>query len=394
MSIGTAGADHVLAEARRWLGPANDPDDLQDFADLTPWTFTRMQDAARTRARSNGGLVVASGGTTGAPKLTVMAPNLGVPRLLPHWRPLGAGDVLLNLFSPGRMWGAQYFYNALSGYCQSTVAPIGSLAPKDVAEWAPTLAGLGVNAIAGAPNAVARFAEAVSANGVDLDVRTIIWAGEPMTPARSTVIHEAFPEAGLWGNYGSIETFVIGVNRPGCRTDVFHLLPDQLLEPEDEGALLSRVGEGWPAPAVRFRLGDRVEPMTCPCADGHAFRVVGRVDDQFKLCGVMLRAGDILERAVTIPGVREAQLLLYCDPADPAAVTSLQLHYTEAEREAHGVRSELVRRTDGLDILDLSVPDTVSVKRVAVLERSPRTDKVLPVLWRDALDPPNHGGHS
>ena len=351
--------------------------ELAEMLTGPPWTHTELGAVAAARGRAAGGLVVCSGGTTAQPKLTVIAPDLGVPRVLARWRPLRTGDVLLNLFSTGKMWGAQYFYNALAVQCRAMVAPMGALDSAEFDEWVDDIIGLQVNAIAGAPNVLARFADTVRASGVDLPIRTVIWAGEPMTRSRVAAIRAAFPAAGLWGNYGSIETFVVGVSYPECRLGALHLLPDQFLEPHDDGALLTRVGEGWPVPALRFRLGDRISPGDCPCGAGDAFEVAGRADDNFKLCGGMVRAGDVLANAAQVDGVDDVQLVLYRDPDVPAAVIGIRLRYTGANADAAMVRDHLVHSIEDLEIADGHSPEADP--------RRPRT--------RRAAQPEDQQGH-
>lgn len=377
MSIGDVGTPEILAEVRRWRG-----NEIEVGGDLPSWTHADVQAAALARAESDGGQVVSSGGTTGRPKLMVVAPDLGVPRLVSHWRPLHPGDVLLNLFSTGKMWGAHYLFNALAVHCRSTVVPLGALNPQEFEEWAGEIVDMKVNAVAGAPNVLARFAGMVRDSGVKLPVRTVIWAGEPMTRARKAAICSAFPEAGLWGVYASTETFVIGVSRPECRLGAIHLLPGQRLEPDDDdGALLTRVGEGWPIPALRFRLGDRIRAADCPCGARDAFEILGRVDDNFKLYGVMVRAGEVLDKAESAEGVDEVQLVLYHDPDIPSAVVGIRLRYTGSNIDAALVRDRLVRGIEELGIVDRHTPEAITVDHVSDVERSPRTNKVLPVLW-------------
>jgi len=385
VTIGSIEPARILSEARRWradevaaLGAAARP------TDLPPWTHPQLQSAAAARAHDAGGLVVCSGGTTGAPKLTVLAPDLGVPRVLAAWRPLGPGDVLLNLFPTGKMWGAQYFYNALAVQCRSAVAPIGALRPEEFGEWADVIVGLGITALAGSPNVLARFADMVRDAGVRLPVRAVLWSGEPMTRPRVDAIRSAFPRAGLWGNYGSIETFVIGVSYPECRLGALHLLPDQCLEPDDGGALLTRVGDGWPSPALRFRLGDRIRHIECPCGVGDAFEVLGRADDNVKLYGGMVRVGDVLAHAAAVPGVDEAQVVLYRDPDVPSAIVGMRLCYAGPNPDPDGVRERIVRALEDLDILDRHTPEAFVVSRVTDVERNPKTQKVVPLLWRSA----------
>lgn len=385
-TIGSVQEADLRTEAGRWREESGPGGGDPQVEGLAPWTHDRLKAVAEGRAQAAGGLVVCSGGTTGAPKRTVLAPDLGVPRVVSEWRPLQPGDVLLNLFSTGKMWGAQYFYNAVALHCRSTVAPMGALNAQEFDEWADEIVGMGVNAIAGAPNVLAVFAEAVRASGVELPIRTVIWSGEPMTQARATAIRSAFPEAGLWGNYGSIETFVIGVSRPDCALGALHLLSDQFIEPEEGGALLTRVGDGWPVPAWRFRLGDRLRPTACPCGEGDAFEVLGRADDNIKLYGGMVGIGDVLAKAGRIEGVGEVQLVLYRDPEVPSAVVGMRLRYTGPDPDTGLVRDRLVHSIEDLEILDRHTPEAVAVDRVPEVERSPRTNKVLPVVWRSARD--------
>ena len=278
-TIGTLTDDQLRSAAARSL-PAG-----PDGAQPGPWTYAELSAAAWERAEVDGSLVVASGGTTGAAKIVALAPHLGVPLVTAAWQPLGQGDVLLNLFPPGRMWGAHYFYNAVALHSRAATVPMGALAAQELTAWADVITELGVTALAGAPNVLARFAEAVDRTGIRLPVRSVLWSAEPLTAGHAATLAATFPGAGLWGNYGSIETFVIGVSRPGCGPGVQHLLAGQQLELDDAGALLTRAGDGWPVAAWRFRLGDRIASATCPCGDGDPFRVLGRADDAFKLYG-------------------------------------------------------------------------------------------------------------
>jgi phenylacetate-CoA ligase len=388
MTIGTLATADIVGEARRWSELAGTPCPavVREVTDLRPWSHADLRPAARAYAARPGGMVVASGGTTGAPKLSYIAADMGIPRMRASWDPLRPDDLLLNLFTMGRLWGAHPFYSALAAHSSCAVAPMGAVLPDEVPDWVDTLVGLGVTALAGAPNVLSRFARAVSATGARLPVRTVIWSGEPMTAARAAAVRAAFPTAGLWANYGSIETFPIGVNGPTCPPGTMHLLPGQLLEPDRDGALLTRVGDGWPAPAVRLRLGDRVRPASCSCGSRDAFEVLGRADDRFKLYGNMLSVSDILHHASTVDGVFEAQLVLYRDPHAPDAVNGICLRYNGTTVEPAQVHKELVTAVRQLAAVSRHAPEAVAVEQVTEMESNTRTNKVVPVLWRDAAN--------
>ena len=349
------------------------------------WTHDELSAAGATLAARRGGFVVASGGTTGDPKIITLAPDLGVPRVLASWQPFDVGDVVLNLFPPGRLWGAHYFYNAVATHSGALAVPLGALGPPALPDWIDVIRGLGVTALAGAPNVLAGFADAMRHEGVRLGVRSIVWSGEPLTEGHLQRLAQAFPEAGLWGNYGSIETFVIGISRAACRRGVLHLLPEQRLELDDGGARLTRRGGGWPVPAWRFRLGDRLARARCSCGDADGFEVLGRADDAFKLYGGRVRTGDLLRNATAIHGVVSAQAVLYRDPEVPAAITGLVVRCT-GSRPASEVRAELVRSLQDLAICDRHTPGAIQVQMVDQLDVHPRTLKVRPVVWREAAE--------
>jgi phenylacetate-coenzyme A ligase PaaK-like adenylate-forming protein len=341
---------------------------------------------SRALAATAGGQVVASGGTTGRLKLTTIAHHQGIPRLLRSWCPVGPGDVLLNLFRPGRLWGAHYFYHALAAHCACSVLPMGPVSEADLPDWAGVFADVGVTTLVGAPSVLADFAAAAVATGTTLDVRTVIWAGESLTPARAAAITSAFPQARFWGNYGSIETYVIGTNRPGCDPGVLHLLPDQVLEVDPERALLTRTGSGWPVPTVRYRLGDRIEAAECPCGRADSFRVLGRADDRVKFFNTMLRLGDVLDVVRGIDGVADAQLALTADGPERTAVAELEVRYVGAQRDPAVVRAELLRRVYALEPISGQRPGLVRVARVSELDRNERTGKVPPQVWTRVRD--------
>lgn len=375
MRIGHVDPAAVRAAAARLAALGGSPAAAEP-AECGPAEVTAI---SRAIAATEGGHVVASGGTTGKIKITTIAHHQGIPRLLRTWHPLHPGDMLLNIFRPGRLWGAHYFYNALAAHCEASVLPMGPVSAEELLDWSGVFGDTGVTALAGAPSGLADFAAAAKAIGVELPVRTVIWAGEPMTPARRDVIADAFPVCRLWGNYGSIETYVIGVNRPECDPGAVHLLPDQLLETDAERTLLTRTGDGWPVPVVRYRLGDRIAAAVCPCGQGDAFRVLGRVDDRVKFYNTMLCLGDVLDVVRAVDDVTDAQLVL--TPDGPGA-SAVEVRYLGAV-DAATVRAHLLRKVYALTVIAAHRPDSVSAYRLSTLDRDERTGKVTPYTWRD-----------
>ncbi|MEV0962403.1 AMP-binding protein [Streptomyces sp. NPDC049910] len=384
-TVGRLPWDAVLAAARRIAGPGGGPavpHAPTGLHDLAVTAATDVLAVSRATTRGGGAAVMSSGGTTGRPKLTYVAHHQALDRLLREWRPLSPSDTLLNLFTPGRMWASHYYMHALAERVGCDVVPAGPFDPGEVADWLGILADVGVNALAGTPTSLADFAQGLLDSGLTLPVDKLIWMAEPWTPAKERTVRSAFPGVGFWGNYGSVETYVIATNTPACDARTLHLMPDQLLESDDAGALLTRTGDGWTVPTVRYRLGDRIAPVSCRCGRPDGLRVLGRADDAISVHCVVVRVAEILDVVRAHPGVREAQLVL--DRAGGTAHTTDRLCVRYAgDAPAGDVRALVLRDFYHLGVLARSHPEAVTARAVPRVSRVERTGKIPPVVWRE-----------
>src|SRR5436190_23632817 len=84
------------ALAGRYVGLSGHP--LEDFPILTKADLRTAQRDVLALAvrRPTGALVLGSGGTTGAPKLSLMPDAMFVAELRRHWNPLDHQDILIN----------------------------------------------------------------------------------------------------------------------------------------------------------------------------------------------------------------------------------------------------------------------------------------------------------
>lgn len=384
MTIGRAAWPELLAQAEYLAtrGGLGVPGGAVSLTDLPVTGAAEILNVTSARAVGAGSVLMSSGGTTGKPKLTYVPYHQAIDRLLPEWNPLAPGDVLLNLFNPGRMWGSHYYMQTLGERSGCTVVPSGPYAPEAVADWLPMFEDVGLNALAGTPTGLADFAEGVLSAGAALPVRTVIWMAEPWTDTKRETVRGAFPEAGFWGNYGSVETYVIATNNPDCDPDVLHLLPDQIVEPDDGGALLSRVGAGWTMPTVRYRLGDRVGAAVCGCGRPDGLQVLGRADDSVSLRSALFSVGEVLALARQQPGVQEAQLVLTRNTDSLRAASALTLEFL-GDADPEFICSQLIREFYHLAAISQRYPGAITAHRVDRLNRVERTNKVPPAVWRD-----------
>jgi phenylacetate-CoA ligase len=375
----------VVGQARRLAarGGAPVPADAAQLADLPVTGPAETLAVTRHAIGEGGAALMSSGGTTGQPKLTYVPHHQAIDRLLREWQPLTPDHVLLNLFNPGRLWASHYYMQTLAERVRCTVIPFGPMTPDDVARWLPMLADVGCNALAGTPTALADFAEGVLRAGEKLPVDAVIWMAEPWTEGKHRTMRRAFPGAQYWANYGSVETYVIATGTPRCDLQTLHLMPDQLLELDDGGALLSRVGAGWTTPVVRYRLGDRVGAAECRCGRPDALRVLGRADDAVSLRSALFGIGEVVAHACALPGVDEAQLVLTRSTDSFGAASGLTLEYCGTARP-DAVRDHLTAHFIHLAAVQDRYPGAISARRVARIHRVERTNKAAPAVWHDA----------
>lgn len=335
---------------------------------------------SRRFTRGTGALLMSSGGTTGQPKITYVAYHQALDRLRRQWWPLAPGDLLLNLFTPGRMWASHYYMQALAERSGCDVIPAGPYSPAEIGDWLDTFNRLGVDAAAGNPTALADLARGVLDAGGTLPIRKLIWMAEPWTRAKEETVRAAFPEAEIWGNYGSVENYVIATNTPACDLATLHLMPEQLLELDDEGALLSRAGDGWTVPVVRYRLGDRIAPAVCRCGREDGLRVLGRADDAVKVYGTLIGVGEVLSLVAGRADVDEAQLVLTPGKDGDRSVSRMTVQFTGAAA-APEILDELLRKFYDLGVVAQHYPEAIAVRAVQRLGRVSRTNKVPPMIW-------------
>ncbi|QFT54827.1 AMP-binding protein [Microbulbifer sp. THAF38] len=386
MAIGHLNWDQLLCHAKSLsehggLSVPTNATRIEDLPISGPEEILRITKAI---ANTNGAILNSSGGTTGKPKLAYTPFHQAMGRLLQQWKPLGPGSVLLNLFNPGRLWGAHYFIQTLCEKSKAISVPAGPFTPEEVSAWIETFDEIGINALAGAPTGLADFAQGLMDAKGKLAINTIIWMAEPWTESKFKAVRSAFPNAGFWCDYGSVETNSIAVNGPECDRDTYHLLPDQLIEPNDHGALLTRIGDGWTVPLIRYRLGDKIEKSHCRCGRSDALIIEGRADDSVSLLSALISTGQVIRLAEQVPGVEEVQLLLTRSKKETAIreASVFTITFTGAA-EPQQVSKQILNGIHNLASVVHQYPNSFLVKRVQKLQRVTRTNKVPAVIWRE-----------
>ncbi|WP_226646786.1 AMP-binding protein [Microbulbifer variabilis] len=384
MAIGHLNWDQLLCQAKSLSdhGGLSVPANASRIEDLPISGPEEILHITKAIAKTNGAILNSSGGTTGKPKLAYTPFHQAMERLLQHWKPLGPGSVLLNLFNPGRLWGAHYFIQTLCEKSKAITVPAGPFTPEEVHLWIETFQEIGINTLAGAPTGLADFAQGLLDTKSKLDINTIIWMAEPWTESKFKTVRNAFPKAGFWCDYGSVETNSIAVNGPECDRDTYHLLEDQLIEPDDHGALLTRIGDGWTVPLIRYRLGDKIKESNCRCGRSDALIIEGRADDSVSLLSALVSTSQVIKLAEQVPGVEEVQLLLTRSKKETSikAASVFILTFT-GSAEPEKVRARILEGVHNLASVVHQYPDSFLSRRVQMLRRVKRTNKVPAVIW-------------
>ncbi|MBM7774782.1 phenylacetate-CoA ligase [Actinokineospora baliensis] len=353
------------------------------FTDLPEMTREDIT-AAMTPVAGDGGrsgaYLFTSGGSTAAPKIAWIPIEMHTAAIAAHWRPLRSDDVLANLAMPGRLWSAHYFYNALARHCGADVIGLGHVEAEEWPHWLDFLHRHGTTALTGTPSTLRQVLDLAVATGHPIldRLRTAVFFGEPCPDALAGLCREL--GIGLWGNYGSTETWVIGHNGPTCHPRTFHPLPHQHVEVVDGAALITTTHPDAVAPVLRYRVGDLVSWAKCPCgAAQQALAVHGREGVLIKFAGTLVSPQELVELALLEPSVAAAQAV--CFDGEPERLEIRVVPTPGSDVDTAALRAALVDSQIDLRFALRGDDDgfqVVVVDRLRVNERTAKT----PVLLR------------
>lgn len=252
-----------------------------------------------------------SGGTTGSPKLGFAPTGLYMAEVYEQWKPIGPGDLFVNGWSAGKLWGGHYLVAAYADLTGCTGVPLGSIGKHEYDDWFGFFIERGVTAIGGSPSGLRALFGYARENGIKLpELRSVLWLGEAWHPQLDADIPAVAPNARRWGLYGSTETWVLGTNTPDCPDDTWHLLPSQLAHiGADQLIDFTSLKPHGLNPVLRYQTGDAGEWVQCDCGDeGRALRLLGRRDGVVKFRSVGIDVDAMIADVGTWPGVSRAQL--------------------------------------------------------------------------------------
>ena len=275
------------------------------------WDAHQRDRAAILTAPHRSGIVISSGGTTGAAKLAyyddsdwdrgIVTTALGLETC-----GLQNGDRVANLFSVGEMYGS--FLGTTSSLkimrsARVLQLPISQLAPNP--NIVNLMRGFGVNVLASFPTRLLRFVDYLErANVRDLPVERVIFGGESFLPAQRAAVEAFFPGVDIRSvGYASVDAGMMGVADDACGPDehrtanvagIVEILDEEthepILDPGRTGYLVFTNLIRRLQPVLRYPTGDLGAWVDAPRRDarnlttnGTRYVLRGRAQQGFRL---------------------------------------------------------------------------------------------------------------
>lgn len=377
----------LVDKYRDHLGAGTVPD-LTDLPLLTKDELnTALDDViAGARRLPFGSYVYGSGGTTSAPKLSLIPSDMFLPDIVRDWRPLDPDDVLVNMNNPGRLWSSHNFFNGLADHLGAVTIPLGAVEREQMGEWLDFIERVGATAMDGTPTHIAHLLEFCEDTGrTPPRLGKLLWTGEGFSDRAAALVARWLPDAEVYGVYGCTETWVIGLNGPRCPHHVFHPLPYQHVELVDGLVVVTNTHPRCVNPILRYRVGDRGEFVTCECGRPDALRITGRDDPQLKFASILVTPKEIADVALGDPDVRHAQIAVarYGTPTEHMTVRIVREPGRLGDDELSArVRDRVLAQVYRLGYAVSSQPDAFAVQVVDALTVNSRTYKT-PLLIKE-----------
>jgi phenylacetate-CoA ligase len=258
-------------------------------------------DALLSTARQPGGHLVASGGTTAAPKyifydhaeLAIVIKNLAM-----HFSANGmaTGDSVVNYLSSGDMWSSFVLVDNVLTTLPVTIIPLGCSHRIDYS--LEILQKFTPNVIVGIPSMILDLARYCAKHQrKPIGVEKVFYAGEQMFPAMMDELRAVWRCQHIRSaGYASTDVGSIGWQCLHCNTDEHHAFDDTVVEIID-GELVVTSLTRRSMPMIRYCTGDRAEWVSPPCDCGKGapiFKLLGRLDNVVLIWGCRILYDEIV----------------------------------------------------------------------------------------------------
>ena len=356
------------------------------------------------------GVVLNSGGSTGAPKFAYYTDEEWDSCVALEARSLEGtgmadGDRVANFFASGYLYFS--FILVMEALKAARVEilqlPIGYFAP--LADAARLLREFRVNVIAGLPTHLMSLVDHLEKNGFD-DVRLerILFAGEPITADQRRYLQGRYPGVEIRSaGYASVDGGIIGYADAGCAVGEHRVFDGAaILEILDEDTGVPVVEAGRPGrlvftnlvrrlmPTLRYPTGDRGQWVDAAGATDRKFLLLGRAEESARLASYNVPVAEVaalLEPFQDRLGIRHFQLVVTQENLRDKLTVRLVAAVEPAAREAAGeeIAGAFLRQKPVLgEMVARGVVNPVAIEWIthAELEVNARTGKTRTVVDR------------
>lgn len=376
--------------------------DLPVLDHLAYWGAHHRDPQEILTAPLENGIVIGSGGTTGAPKFAyyddgdwdrgILATTVGLETI-----GLRDGDRVANLFAAGEMYGS--FMGATSSLKLMRSArvlqlPISQLAPD--ANAVRLIRHFKADTLAGFPTRLLRLLAYMEAENItDVPIRRLIFAGESFYPAQRAALAKRFPGIQIKSlGYASVDAGMMAFADDSCGPDehrtlhgagILEILDEETGEPINEPGRPGRIVftnlTRRLQPALRYPSGDTGQWVEDPRPDARGvpadrckFVLTGRVQQSARLAYTNIEMADLaalLARVGTGVDLRQHQVQI--EQIGTRDRLTLRL-------VAGAPREELERATPGLlDSLYREKPNLLRMQEAGALHP-------VEIAWITAAD--------
>ncbi|EDM76070.1 hypothetical protein PPSIR1_41349 [Plesiocystis pacifica SIR-1] len=276
------------------------------------------------------GLMLSSGGTTGAPKRTHVSQNewtkiavAGSEALLSAG--LELGDRVGNLCTAGDLATSMLFIHAsvLHARVPMLELPLGSALPPET--LAERIHELSVHALVGTPSVLSRVLEAYARQrgAGPKSLRKLLFLGEMLAKDQADQMRAWVPGLAIASaGHSMVDIGLVGVADPSCALGEHRELSEcvrlEIVDPET-GAVIDEPGQPGELlvtslvrrlqPMIRYQVGDQAMWVEPP-GPGRKYQLLGRAPAFWSLSAGSYTFADV-ERVVAEAGVRTAALQLH-----------------------------------------------------------------------------------
>ena len=277
------------------------------------------------------GVVLNSGGSTGAPKFSYLYEEewkSNVEITVKSWDAgLKNGDRVANLFVAGGLYASYLFATDLLRTSSVNILhlPIGYF--NALPDSVRLIRELGVNVLTGVPTHLITLVEYLEKEGMGgVRLRSILYAGEGFTEAQCAYLDRLFPGVEIHSaGYASVDAGAMafadaecipGEHRVFDEATIMEILDEETGEPISEAGRSGRVIFTSLVrrlmPIIRYPAGDRAMWLEPP-APARKFRLLGRAEEAARVASVTIRVDDVrtlLEAFRESLGIAGFQLLI------------------------------------------------------------------------------------